>query len=1097
MTEALLAVFSAKRTRGVNAPTAEETYDWRKPPGAPENRARVVAHGTVLGVEAAFARRWASDAHFVPYVLFGPNGDPLSTQPRVNKGGLAWVLAQGYAVRARSAWADLDNPGHAPWSEAMTDAAFEQARTVEALRTGPWYFTGRGRRVGVLWDRWVDVGELERMLDAWHDELEKQGLAPDRSCRDWTRLYRCPWIVREDGLVQRQLAWLDGAAEVAPPAVDPARPRWVRPKAATAGVAVVFGAELAPEWRSRVAVLSEAVRAVESEWHTLVLALAGSLCQRGAALGQVPAIVAAVFAATGADDRARDRLDAARTTVRRFAAGEPITGEDHLLVGWPGVHGALAQVLPKGGPRAPVPALPTAAQAAREVERAIREAPDGVSLVAAGCGVGKTRAAIVVARERARRGRTPGGRVTLGARTAISLPTNALARQVAADLRARGVPALRLFSPPSELGADGQPVCKFVDSARAMAEGRFSVPWELCEGRGQDPCPHRAACPAAEGREGDPEALVVVGNHGLLGAVVKSAGRTGLRVIDEPPALLGTVAFNAMDLGAFRMLAHVFAAAFVDAVHPVLSYLFDALEAMEPGGPSLPLLDVLPGELVDAVRAGDALPSPPARYAYVRRAREQSSFAADLGRAARLAWSAYLAVRSEAAQVVRREDRRGVPTLLLTGPDEGFVAALRADGTAVVLDADPDVAALSAAAGYPLASRVTRVWARDGAPVERTHLQWSQGSRRALFEGGALRLDRFAGALRAALAWAAEAPDARTLGVLTLAPFRAALDVALRPGDEAAEREARRRGLTARQVTEARDVLRPVLAAWPGEILPGHYGALRGLDAWKDVDALVTLADPWPHLGEVRNDVAYLGGEGSEARAEWLARAELEQAHGRLRAPHRERPARALHVGRLVPGGPGWETALQRAFATGRPKNDAAASADELRTWIAREHRGSIRAAAKGLGISHTAVRRYLTEGRSIPVTIASAIAPSGTERSVERPSNRAFGSTFRAPAMVATTEVSVPLGPKGLPREQGGATVGTDARPPEPIAPETPTASALARGAAETSVEESSNRAFGRTPRPTPGVPSTELSAAPAPDAVPNQSDGAPVGPA
>lgn len=1010
MIEAHVAVFGSKRVRGVNAPTAMDTYDWRSPPASAQNRAKIVAHGAVLPLEQALERRWTTDAHFVPYVLFDAEGELLRTQPRVNKGGLAWVREQGLSVRVRSAWADLDNVGHGPWTEALTDEALEEARTVPALRDGVWYFTGRGRRVGVLWDRWVDVGEFERLIDAWHDTLEAQGLRPDRTCRDWTRFYRCPWVVRDDGVVQRQAVWKDGASEVAPPAVDPARPRWVRPKPEKTGaVPVAFDHELSPAWRPRVAVLAEAVRGVESEWHSLGLALAGALCQRGAPLGQVPAIVSAVFAATGADDRARDRLDAARTTVRRFALGEGITGEDHLLVSWPGVYDALAQVLAKAGPRTVAPPLPTAAQASIEVERAIREAPDGVWCVAAACGVGKTRAAQVVAAERARRGRLPSGRAALGARTAISLPTNALARQVAADLHARGVPTLRLFSPPSELGADGLPVCKFVDSAHALASGRFSVPWELCEGRGQDPCPHRANCPAAEGREGDPEALVTVGNHGLLGAVVRSAGKTGLRVIDEPPALLETLAFNAADLGAFRMLAHVFDAAFVDVVHPVLAFLFDALDLLEPGGASMPLLDALPQELVAAAREGEALAAPPARYAYVRRAREQSSFAGDLGRAARLAWSVYLAVRSDAKQVVRREDRRGVPTLLLTGPDEDFVAAMRAEGTTVVLDADPDVATLSAAAGYPLADRVTRVAARDGAPVERTHLQWSQGSRRALVEGGALRLDRFAGALRAALAWAAEDPSACSLGVLTLAPFRAALEVAYRPGDEALERDARRRGLTARAVAEARALLGPALAAWPGELRFGHYGALRGLDAWKSVDALVTIADPWPHLGEVRNDVAYLGGEGGDGRAEWLARAELEQAHGRLRAPHRDRPARALHVGRLLPGGPGWDTAAERAYAVGRPRNDAAASADELRDWIASEHRGSVRAAARALGLSHTAVRRYIHEGRAIPMSIASAIGLGGTETSVERLSNRGFGSTLRSTRRLSPTEVSVP----------------------------------------------------------------------------------------
>ena len=85
------------------------------------------------------------------------------------------------------------------------------------------------------------------------------------------------------------------------------------------------------------------------------------------------------------------------------------------------------------------------------------------------------------------------------------------------------------------------------------------------------------------------------------------------------------------------------------------------------------------------------------------------------------------------------------------------------------------------------------------------------------------------------------------------------------------------------------------------------------------VDQLVTLGDPWANLDEVKHACSYLGLPDWEERYEAMCRAELEQAHGRLRTIHRTRPGRALHVGAVVPGGPGWEAehvTLRRADTT-------------------------------------------------------------------------------------------------------------------------------------------------------------------------------------
>ncbi|MCP3870313.1 MAG: hypothetical protein GY703_19920, partial [Gammaproteobacteria bacterium] len=101
-----------------------------------------------------------------------------------------------------------------------------------------------------------------------------------------------------------------------------------------------------------------------------------------------------------------------------------------------------------------------------------------------------------------------------------------------------------------------------------------------------------------------------------------------------------------------------------------------------------------------------------------------------------------------------------------------------------------------------------------------------------------------------------------------------------------------------------------------------------------DIDCIATLGDPWPHLGNVRNEWAFLGFEKPWVdHMEALCRAELEQAHGRLRPVHRTKPGGALHIGNVLPGGTGWSSGevKMRKLKGGRPKETCVISSDELR----------------------------------------------------------------------------------------------------------------------------------------------------------------------
>jgi hypothetical protein len=168
------------------------------------------------------------------------------------------------------------------------------------------------------------------------------------------------------------------------------------------------------------------------------------------------------------------------------------------------------------------------------------------------------------------------------------------------------------------------------------------------------------------------------------------------------------------------------------------------------------------------------------------------------------------------------------------------------------------------------------------------------------------------------------------------------------------------------------------LESWVRERAPGvdvgHYGALRGLDRWKQHDALITLGDPLPNL----DHVARTTDEDTSERARALACAELEQAHGRLRTVHRTTPCTQIHVGALVPDG--WRAPVEEVDPTegGRP---VAPPVDlgELEALVRAA--GGIRAAARAVGVSHVAVLRWV-RGERVPAqedvaTLRRAVRPT------------------------------------------------------------------------------------------------------------------------
>lgn len=261
----------------------------------------------------------------------------------------------------------------------------------------------------------------------------------------------------------------------------------------------------------------------------------------------------------------------------------------------------------------------------------------------------------------------------------------------------------------------------------------------------------------------------------------------------------------------------------------------------------------------------------------------------------------------------------------------------------------------------------------DGCPVDRTVLACPTATRTRWLPRGLPDFDAgIVGAVRAAVAWACE-QDTATLVFVSWHAITVCIEAARAPElSPDLLSEARTLRLSRPQLDRARELLSPILAAFKGEVHTAYFGALKGLDHLRAMDALVTLGDPRPNLAH-ETDRAIWAGTDPEGRLDALAAAELDQAHGRLRTVHRERPARALHVGAIVPASWIGRDVSVRRLATGRPRTVAAMTAEAFaaaRTTVGL----SLRDMGRALSVGPETVRRYESGERSIPDAVARAV---------------------------------------------------------------------------------------------------------------------------
>lgn len=185
----LVGVLSSKYTKGVST-----LLD------PPQEACSVVTFQEMIHTQ------WPTDAHFVNYAV-SINGDSGEPFPRLRKTMIPYIRTHhsgALAVMSQALVFDYDNPGHEPW-ESRTDSLPQFFDRLQGLADRfpllwQWsclYTTRAGARLIYLLDEPMWSDDLEPKHAYLVERLHEAGLPVDRACTDWTRLFRCPKVLRD------------------------------------------------------------------------------------------------------------------------------------------------------------------------------------------------------------------------------------------------------------------------------------------------------------------------------------------------------------------------------------------------------------------------------------------------------------------------------------------------------------------------------------------------------------------------------------------------------------------------------------------------------------------------------------------------------------------------------------------------------------------------------------------------------------------------------------------------------------------------------------------------------------------------------------
>ena len=155
----------------------------------------------------ALDRTWDYDAFFVGYTLVDEDGDEVGA--RVNKTAVASIAAAGARVVVHTLALDYDLPNHAEWTTLHREEFME---VIPGLFEGTLpeptavYSTRAGARFVYQLSEGTTPVDAEAILGGLIETYAEVGIAVDPACKDWTRLFRLPRVLR-DG--ERLDPWLN------------------------------------------------------------------------------------------------------------------------------------------------------------------------------------------------------------------------------------------------------------------------------------------------------------------------------------------------------------------------------------------------------------------------------------------------------------------------------------------------------------------------------------------------------------------------------------------------------------------------------------------------------------------------------------------------------------------------------------------------------------------------------------------------------------------------------------------------------------------------------------------------------------------------
>ena len=147
----------------------------------------------VMTLEEVMTLSFPDDRHFTTYTIKG-----LEVWPRLSKQSLS-SFEEMVPIKMPILAFDWDCPGHSEWTPELYEELFSKLYTLEeGLSNWRYVYTTRhGARIIYKLSTPLPVLEGEQYINTLFKLFKESGIDVDPACKDWTRLFRCPKVIRD------------------------------------------------------------------------------------------------------------------------------------------------------------------------------------------------------------------------------------------------------------------------------------------------------------------------------------------------------------------------------------------------------------------------------------------------------------------------------------------------------------------------------------------------------------------------------------------------------------------------------------------------------------------------------------------------------------------------------------------------------------------------------------------------------------------------------------------------------------------------------------------------------------------------------------